>query len=71
MLDTEFNMDDALRVRHNDGIIEGEQKKAEKIAINLLRNGLSKDIVIENTELSAERVDQLIKNIKSENFAGT
>ena len=54
MLSTEFNMDDALRVREKDG----EQKKAEKIAINLL-DILDIETIAKKTELSIERVREL------------
>jgi predicted transposase/invertase (TIGR01784 family) len=51
----EFNMDDYVQVR--------EEERAEKIAENLLRNGMSKEFVVENTGLSIAKVEKIIKKI--------
>ena len=59
MLNMEFNLDDALRVRENDGIIKGKEKVAEK----MLKNGMTKEFVAENTELSIEQVHEIAKKI--------
>jgi len=65
MLSMEFSLDDALRVREKDGIIKGEQNKAEKVAEKLLERGMSIGDVAEDTELSIERVEQIAHKIKS------
>ena len=66
MLSMEFNLDDALRVRHNDGIMDGMEKKAEKVAEKLLKRGMSIEDVAEDTELSIEQVKQIAQKIKNE-----
>ena len=63
MLSMEFNMDDALRVRYNDG----ELSKAEKVAEKMLKRGTPIDIVAEDTELSIERVKKILKKISNKN----
>jgi len=63
MLSMEFNLDDAQRVWKKDGIMEGEQKKAEKIAEKLLKNGMPKEFVVENTELTMEQVKEIAKKL--------
>ena len=55
ILNREFNIDDAREA--------WEETRAEKIAENLLKDGLSKESVIKNTGLSVERVEKLIKRI--------
>jgi hypothetical protein len=60
MLFTEFNMDDALRVRFE----EGQETAAETIAANLLRNGAVPDFVSKNTGLSIDKILSLSKGIK-------
>ena len=54
-------MDDALRVRYNDG----ELNRAEKVAEKLLKRGMSAEDVAEDTELSIERVTEIAKKIKN------
>jgi len=39
--------------------IEGAKKASEKIAMNLLRKGMTVEVVAEATELSIERVREL------------
>jgi len=55
ILSREWNLDDALEAR--------EEARAEQIAENLLRNGFSKEMVIENTGLPIELIDKAIKRI--------
>jgi hypothetical protein len=62
MLNMEWNLDDALRVREKDG----EQKRAERVAERLLKRGTPIDIVAEDTELSIERVKEIAKKINQE-----
>jgi len=40
-----------------------KEEKAEKIAENFLRDGVPKEIVIRNTELSIAQVEKIIKKI--------
>ena len=70
MMSMEFNLDDALRVRHNDGIIKGEQRKAEKVAEKMLKRGIPVEIVSEDTELSVERVNEIAKNMTQRRAGG-
>ena len=58
MLSMEFNMDDALKVRELD--------VNEEIAENLLKSGMSQEIIVKNTGLSIERVKKIAQKIKSE-----
>jgi len=51
----EWNLDEALEVR--------AEEKAEKIAENLLKDGMSKEFVVKNTELSIKQVEKIIKKI--------
>ncbi|MCL1793459.1 MAG: hypothetical protein FWG34_06290 [Oscillospiraceae bacterium] len=55
LLSREWNLDEAREA--------WEEEKAEKIAENLLRDGVSKEIVIRNTDLSIEQVEKIIKKI--------
>ena len=51
----EFNMDDFIEVR--------AEERAEKIAENLLKNGMSKEFVVKNTELSMRQIEKIINKI--------
>ena len=42
-----------------------KEENSEKIAENLLRNGMSKEFVVENTELSIAQVEKIIKKINT------
>ena len=64
MLSMEFNLADAQKVWEKDGVIKGAEKKAEKIAENLLRNRMSMKNVAIHTELPIERVKAIAKKIK-------
>ena len=55
MMSREFNIVDAKEA--------WKEEKAENIAENLLRDGISKEIVIRNTGLSIEQVEKIIKRI--------
>ena len=39
MLFTEFNMEDALDVRYDEGVQTGAKQKAEEIAVRMLKEG--------------------------------
>ncbi|MCL1794801.1 MAG: Rpn family recombination-promoting nuclease/putative transposase [Oscillospiraceae bacterium] len=49
----EYNIDDAKRI--------SAAEKAEEIAEKLLKNGMSKEFVVENTGLSIEKVEKIAK----------
>jgi len=61
MLSLEWNLDDALRVREKDG----RENAKEKIAEKMLKRGTPIEIVVEDTELSIERVKEIAKKIQS------
>ena len=56
MISREWNWDDAKAA--------WEEEKAEEIAANLLKNKISKDIIIISTGLSAEQVEKIAKEAK-------
>jgi len=55
----EFNLDDALAVRYEDGWEEGEENKALEIARNALGKGLSLEFVHEITGLGLDTLKDL------------
>ena len=59
MLALEWNMDDALQARFEEGHDEGR----EAVAINMIREGEPIDRIIKFTKLSMERIKELTKNI--------
>jgi hypothetical protein len=63
MLMTEWNWDDALAVRyeegHDDGWEEGEENKAIEIAMNLLAEGLAPELVQKTTGLDMDTIEGL------------
>jgi len=48
-----------------------EERKSEKIAVNLLREGMTVEAIVRVTELTLERVQHLQAQLQSENSAGT
>ena len=62
MLDLQWNFEDAKKVWHAEGFQEGTTQKAEKIALNMIRKGLSFDDIRDFTELSVEKIKELSKN---------
>ena len=52
MISREWNWDDA------------KEEAKEEVAANFLRDGISKDIVIRNTGLSAEQVEKIAKEAR-------
>jgi predicted transposase/invertase (TIGR01784 family) len=54
MLFTEWNWDDALAVRFEEGLEEGREKGREEIARNALAKGLPLDTIQEITGLDME-----------------
>jgi predicted transposase/invertase (TIGR01784 family) len=61
MLMTEWNLDDALDVRYEDGVEDGREDEREEIARNALAEGLPIDVVQKITGLDMET----IKNIQT------
>lgn len=52
--------------RLQEGMIEeGEQKKAEAVAINLLKMGISPEIIAQGTELSIEQINDISQQLKN------
>lgn len=60
MLALEWNMDDALKARFEEGRDEG----MESVALNMLRRGKSLDDIHADTNLSLERIKELVKNVE-------
>ena len=54
MLLTEWNWDDTLDVRYEEGLETGEQKKALEIARNLKAAGISVEIIYQTTGLNLD-----------------
>lgn len=71
MLFTEFNMEDALDVRYDEGKQTGAKQKAEEIATRMLREGklTTEEISVYVEELSLEEIEAL-KCKLSENEKG-
>lgn len=61
MLALEWNMDDALQARFDEGRDEG----IEEVAINMLREGEPLDKILKFTKLSFERIKELAKNVEN------
>ena len=59
MMNMEFNLEDAIRVREHDSALN----KAEKIAEKLLKRGMTKEFVAEDTDLSIEQVNEIAAKI--------
>ncbi len=47
-----------------------EERKSEKIAVNLLREGMTVEAIVRVTELTLERVQELQAQLQSENSRG-
>ena len=62
MLALEWNMDNALHARFQDGLQQGENLKAEAVAIKLIRRGRPLQEIQEDTDLPMERIHQLAKD---------
>ena len=59
MLALEWNMDDALKARFEEGYEEGRNEGYESVALNLISMGISFDKIHEATKLSIERIKEL------------
>lgn len=62
MLALEWNMDDALQARFEEGLNEGRDEEREAVAIKMLRKGKSFNEVHEFTDLPTQRIEQLAKD---------
>ena len=59
MLYTEWNLDDAMDVRYEEGREDGEERKAIEIARNALAEGATFDFVQKITGLSPDEIEKL------------
>ena len=59
MLTLEWNMDDALQARFEDGVEDGISRGVESVALNMISMGMSFDKIQEATKLSIERIKEL------------
>ena len=60
MLALEWNMEDALQARFDEGRDEG----IEEVAVNMIRDGEPLDKILKFTKLSLDRIKELAKNVK-------
>ena len=61
MLALEWNMDDALQARFDEGRDEG----IEEVAVNMIRDGEPLDKILKFTKLSLDRIKELAKNVEN------
>ena len=59
MLALEWNMDDALQARFDDGVESGILRGIESVALNMISMGMSFEKIQEATKLSMERIKEL------------
>ena len=62
MLALEWNMDDALQARFEDGCEHGRLQERESVAIKLIRRGRPFDEIYEDTGLPLQRIEELAKS---------
>ena len=65
MLALEWNLDDALSARFEEGYEDGRNDAIESVAINMIRSGMLAEKIHEFTKLSLERIRELEKNTHS------
>ena len=65
MLKLEWNLDDALQARFEEGRNEGINVGIESVALNMFRRGKSLDDIHADTNLSLERIKELANNAQS------
>ena len=67
MLALEWNMDDALQARFEDGYKDGRNEGInigiESVAFNLISMGMTVEKVQEATNLSRERVEEIARKL--------
>ena len=61
MLALEWNMNDALQARFDEGRDEG----IEEVAVNMIRDGEPLDKILKFTKLSLDRIKELAKNVEN------
>ena len=59
MLTLEWNMDNALQARFEDGIEDGISRGIESVTLNMIGMGMPFDKIQEATKLSIERIKEL------------
>lgn len=68
MLALQWNLDDALKARFDDGFDDGLQvgqnKGIELVALNMIRRGKSFDDIQADTNLSLARIEELAQSLK-------
>lgn len=64
MLDFQWNLDDAKIAWRDEGREEGRNEGIESVALNMLRKGKSLDEIVDLTELSIQRIQQLAQSFK-------
>ena len=62
MLALEWNMDDALQARFEDGFDEGRTEGIETVAIKMIHRGNSFDEIHELTDLPLQRIKELAQD---------
>ena len=65
MLALEWNLDDALAARFEEGYEDGREEERESIALNMIRSGMLAENIHEFTKLSLERIKELEKSVRS------
>ena len=65
MLALEWNLDDALTARFEEGYEDGREEERESIALNMIRSGMLAENIHEFTKLSLERIRELEKSVRS------
>ena len=63
MLALEWNMDDALQARFEEGYEDGHIEGIESVARNMLRSGMNVDKIKELTQLYSERIQELARSL--------
>ena len=63
MLALEWNMDDALQARFEEGYEDGHIEGIESVALNMIRSGMNVDKIKELTQLSSERIQELANEL--------
>lgn len=63
MLALEWNLDDALQARFDDGVEDGISRGIESVALNMIRKGMSLSNICELTELPLKRIEELAGEI--------
>ncbi len=62
-LNRDFRLQEGI---FDEGLATGAQKKAEAVAINLLKMQVSPEIIAQGTELSIEQIQEIAKALKKQ-----